>query len=211
MNINIVIDERSLFQEFVMKKNLILVLTVFFMLFSANAFACVGKTLIIGAVDSPNDRLLAQLMSVIITERTGTTVNVQYFEDHTQLFEAVKKREINIFTENTGRALQLLEKEADSDKDLIYKVVKDEFKSQFHLVLLKPFGKGQSDAKDQPFIVVPIIASGVLIDYPALPRVLNKLSGIAEDKNYAKLLAAVESGDKPNQVARDFLKKKRFI
>jgi osmoprotectant transport system substrate-binding protein len=194
-----------------MKKLLFLVLTVFLVLFSAQSFACVGKTLIIGAVNSPNDRLLAQMMSVIITERTGTTVNVEYFEDHKQLFEAVKKREINIFTENTGRALQLLEKEADSDKDLIYKVVKDEFKSQYHLVLLKPFGSMQTAAGDKSFVDVPVIASGVLIDYPALPRVLNKLKGISQDKNYVKLLAAVESGDKPNQVARDFLKKKRFI
>ena len=194
-----------------MKKIVFLILTVCLVLFSANSFACVGKTLIIGAVNSPNDRLLAQMMAVIITERTGTTVNVEYFDDHTQLFEAVKKREINIFTENTGRALQLLEKAADNDKELIYKVVKDEFKSQFHLVLLKPFGTVQSDAGDSSFVDVPVIASGILIDYPALPRVLNKLKGISQDKNYVKLLAAVESGDKPNQVARDFLKKKRFI
>lgn len=194
-----------------MKKNLFLVLTVFLVLLSANAFACVGRTLVIGAVNSANDRLLAQMMAVIISERTGTTVNVEYFADHKQLFDAVKKREINIFTENTGRALQLLEKEAGTDEDLIYTVVKDEFKSQFSLVLLKPFGKLQSENGDQPFIDVPIIAAGILIDYPALPRVINKLAGITQDKSYPKLLAAVESGDKPNQVARDFLKKKRYI
>ena len=194
-----------------MKKIVFLILTVFLVLFSVNSFACVGKTLIIGAVNSPNDRLLAQMMAVIITERTGTTVNVEYFDDHTQLFEAVKKREINIFTENTGRALQLIEKDAGSDGDLNYSTVKEEFKSQYHLVLLKPFGAQQADAGDKSFVDVPVIASGILIDYPALPRVLNKLKGISQDKNYVKLLAAVESGDKPNQVARDFLKKKRFI
>ncbi|MDT8309780.1 MAG: glycine betaine ABC transporter substrate-binding protein [Bacteroidales bacterium] len=194
-----------------MKKFILLVLTVSLVLLSVNSFACVGKTLIIGAVNSPNDRLLAQMMAVIINERTGTTVNVEYFEDHKQLFEAVKKREINIFTENTGRALQLIEKEAGSDDDMNYLTVKEEFKSQFHLVLLKPFGTLQSDTGAKSFMDVPVIASGILIDYPALPRVLNKLKGIAQDKGYVKLLAAVESGDKPNQVARDFLKKKRFI
>lgn len=194
-----------------MKKIILLMLTVSLVLLSVNSFACVGKTLIIGAVNSPNDRLLAQMMAVIINERTGTTVNVEYFEDHKQLFEAVKKREINIFTENTGRALQLMEKEAGSDGDSNYLTVKEEFKNQFHLVLLKPFGTLQSDAGDKSFMDVPVIASGILIDYPALPRVLNKLNGIAQDKGYVKLLAAVESGDKPNQVARDFLKKKRFI
>jgi len=194
-----------------MKKIVFLILTAFLVLLSANSFACVGKTLVIGAVNSPNDRLLAQMMAVIITERTGTTVNVEYFDDHAQLFEAVKKREINIFTENTGRALQLIEKDAGSDGDLNYSTVKEEFKSQYHLVLLKPFGTLQTDAGDKSFVDVPVIASGILIDYPALPRVLNKLKGISQDKNYVKLLAAVESGDKPNQVARDYLKKKRFI
>ena len=194
-----------------MKKFVFLVLTVFLVLSSVNAFACVGKTLIIGAVNSANDRLLTQMMAVIITERTGTTVNVVYFEDHKQLFEAVQKREVNIFTENTGRALQFIEKEAASDGDLNYLTVKEEFESQFHLVLLKPFGALQPDAGDKRFVDVPVIASGILIDYPALPRVLNKLKGIAQDKSYVKLLAAVESGDKPNQVARDFLKKKRYI
>ena len=194
-----------------MKKFVLIVMTAFMMLFSANSFACVGKTLIIGAVDSANDRLLAQMMAVIINERTGTTVNVEYFEDHEKLFEAVKKREINILTENTGRALQLLGKDENGDGNLIYTTVKEEYKKQLHLVLLKPFGQSKTGVVGNPYFDVPIVASGILIDYPALPRVLNKLAGIQQDKKYAKLLSAVESGDKPNQVARDFLKKKRFI
>jgi len=193
-----------------MKKSVLLLFAAFVMLISANAFACVGKTLIIGALNSPNEQLLAQLMAVIINERTGTTVNIQYYDNEQKLMEAAQKREINIFTENTGRALQQLGMNTEGKADAVYAAVKEAYKKQLHLVMLDPFGK-EAAAGDKPYIDVPVIAEGILIDYPALPRVINKLSGIAGEKNYPKLLAAVQSGDKPNQVARDFLKQKRFI
>jgi glycine betaine/choline ABC-type transport system substrate-binding protein len=195
-----------------MKKWLIPVLGVVFLFFASQAMACVGKTLIIGATSSPNDKLLAQMMAVIINERTGTTVNVNYFEDHEKLFAAVKKREVNIFVDNTGRALQILGKSSSSGTaESVYSSVKDEFKSQFHLVMLKPFGGKLSAQSQDTFVDVPVIAEGILIEYPALPRVINKLAKVTGGKNYEKLLSAVESGDKPNQVAKDYLKKKRVI
>ncbi len=211
MNINPVSAKEIFFEESVMKKVIAPVLALFVILFSTHAFACVGKTLIIGAVSSPNDQLLAQMTAVIINERTGTTVNVEYFDDHQQLFEAVKKRDINIFIENTGRALQVLGKEASGDAEATYSSVKEQFKNEYHLVMLKPFGKLSSTEEKSPYLDVPVIASGILIDYPALPRVINKLAKVTGGKNYAKLVAAVESGDKPNQVAKDYLKKKRVI
>lgn len=192
-----------------MKKQLSLLLTAFLLLISANAFACVGKTLVIGALTTPNEQLLAQLMAVIINERTGTTVNVQYFDDPQKLYAAVEKKEVNIIAENTGRALQRLGRETSGDAEAIYAAVKEGYRKEYQLVLLKPFGK--TATADQPFMDVAAIAEGILIEYPALPRVIEKLAGIAQEKNFPQLLSAVESGDKPNQVARDFLKKKRFI
>ena len=118
---------------------------------------------------------------------------------------------MNIFIENTERALQLVGKTAGGDAESIYASVKDEFKSRFHLVMLKPFGKFSAGSEKNNFVDVPVIAEGILIEYPALPRVINKLAKVTGGKNYAKLLTAVESGDKPNQVAKDFLKKKRVI
>lgn len=191
------------------KKFILFVITAFLLGFSSSGFACVGKTLIIGALDSPYERLMAQMMAVIINERTGTTVNVEFFDEEKQLFEAVKKREVNIYTENTGRALQHLGMELNDDADTIYSVVKDAYKKQLHLVMLEPFG--QPSKGDSPSILVPVIAEGILIEYPALPRVINKLAGIVEEQNYPRLVTAVKSGDKPSQVARDFLKRKRFI
>lgn len=194
-----------------MKKWIIPALGFVLLCISSQSFACVGKTLIIGATSTPGDQLLAQMMAVIINERTGTTVNVNYFDSHEQLFEAVKKREVNIFVENTERALQLVGKTAEGNAESVYASVKDEMKARFHLVMLKPFGGKLSAESTKTFVDVPVIAEGILIEYPALPRVLNKLAKVTGGKNYAKLVAAVESGDKPNQVAKDYLKKKRVI
>ncbi|GAB4343628.1 MAG: lipoprotein [Desulfobulbaceae bacterium] len=195
-----------------MKKHasFLLVSAAFFLLSAAAGFACVGKTLTIGALPTPNDQLLAQMMAVIINERTGTTVNVVNYENEEKLYEAVKKREVNIFTENTGRALRQLGMTAEGGTDEVYTAVKEKYREQLHLVLLKPFGSsGTGD--NSMYQDVPVIAEGILIEYPALPRVLNKLAKVVQERNYPKLVAAVESGDKPNQVARDFLKRKRII
>lgn len=194
-----------------MKKVGIFLVAAFLVFVGINSFACVGKTLIIGTLKTPNESLEAQLMAVIITERTGTTVNVEFFDTEDELLAAVKKREVHIYTENTGRALQQLGMTVEGDADTVYAEVKEAFRKQLDLVMLNPFGKPPVEEANNPYLDVPVVAEGILIDFPALPRVINKLASIANDKNYSKLIASVESGDKPNQVARDFLKKKRFI
>jgi len=194
-----------------MKKAGILLFASLLVCLAANAFACVGKTLIIGTLNTPDESLLAQMMAVIINERTGTTVNVEFFDTQEQLQEAVKKREVNIYTENTGRAMQQLGMKEEGDTQTVYDTVKEAYRNQLHLVMLKPFGELQGGMNDKPYLYVPVVAEGILVDYPALPRVINKLAAVAEDKKFTKVLAGVESGDKPSQVARDFLKKKRFI
>lgn len=194
-----------------MRKRVVIMLAAVLLIFTGNAFACVGKTLVIGSLSSPNDQLLAQMMAVMINERTGTTVNVVYFDDQQKLYAALEKKEINIISENTGRALQKLGKEVSGDANAVYSSVKEAYKSQLRLIMLKPFSKVEEAAGDKPYVDVAVIAEAILIDYPALPRVIEKLAGIAQDKGYPQLLGAVAGGDKPNQVARDFLKKKRFI
>ncbi len=193
-----------------MKKIIVLTLAIVLLL-SANSFACVGRTLIIGSLNSSNDKLLTQLMAVIVTERTGTTVEVKYYDNHAQLFEAIKKKEVNILPENTGRALKLMGMKAGEDADSVYSVVKKGYKDMFQLIMLKPFGASVVNPDDKLFVDVPTVDSSVLVNFPVLPRVLNKLAGIAADKKYPKLLASVEAGDEASKVAKDFLKKKRMI
>jgi osmoprotectant transport system substrate-binding protein len=192
-----------------MKKIFLLLLLI--LTFSAPAFACVGKTLNIGSLDGPDEKLLSHMLAVMINERTGTTVTVEYYNNQQDLYAAVKKGEVSIFTENTNRALQLLGKPVAGDEEAVYTTAKEELRNRFDLVSLSRFGRATAAHGHASYVYMPVVAAGVLIDYPALPRVINKLAGISEDRDYPGLISAMEAGGKPNRIARDFLKKKRFI
>jgi osmoprotectant transport system substrate-binding protein len=193
-----------------MKKTILALMLI--LIFSVPALACVGRTLTIGSLDSADEKLLSHLLSVMINERTGTNVTVEHFASQQALYEAVKRGDVTIFPENTGRALQLLGRKAAGDEEAVYLTVKEELKSQFDLVSLNRFGRSLASPAGQPHVYyMPVVAAGILVDYPALPRVINRLAGISEDKDYPGLISAVEAGGKPNRIARDFLKKKRLI
>ena len=68
-----------------MRKLTILIFAVFFLLSSVQSNACVGRILNIGIMDTLNENLLAELVSVLINERTGTTVNVKVFDDREEI------------------------------------------------------------------------------------------------------------------------------
>jgi osmoprotectant transport system substrate-binding protein len=177
---------------------------------SAPVLACVGKILTIGSLDGAEDKLFSHMLAVMINERTGTTVNVELFATHRDLYDAVEKGRVTIFAENPTRALRFLGKSPIGNEDAAHATVKEELKNRFNLVSLGTFGKPTSCGHES-CIYIPVVAAGILSDYPALPRVINKLTGIAEDRDFPGLLSAMETGGKPNRLSRDFLKKKRYI
>lgn len=198
--------------EQLMKKILLVSLLLFSMATAGNSFACVGRILVIGSLNNPNNTLLTQMMAVIVTERTGTTVEIKYFDTQDALYGAVKKKEVNVLVENTGRAMQLLGMEPTGKADENYATVKKAYRDRLDLVMLDPFGTVPGkDNGDTRFEDVPVVASGILSNFPVLPRVLNKLAGITRDRRYPKMLASVTSGSTASKVAKDFLKKKKFI
>ena len=192
-----------------MKRLTILILAVFILLSSVQSYACVGRILNIGIVDTLNEKLLAELISVLINERTGTTVNVKIFESSEEIYQAVKKEEIGIVIENTDNALGMLNISKSGSTEGDYKVSKKEFRERKNLVMLKPFGSMPDDRNQKYYSAV--ISEDVLINFPALPRVINKLKNILNDKRIGKVIKSARSGKKTRRVARDFLKKKKLI
>ena len=192
-----------------MKRLTILILAVFILLSSVQSYACVGRILSIGIVDTINEKLLAELISVLINERTGTTVNVKIFESSEEIYLAVKKEEIGIVIENTDNALGMLNISKSGSTEGDYKVSKKEFRERKNLVMLKPFGSMPDDRNQKYYSAV--ISEDVLINFPALPRVINKLKNILNDKRIGKVIKSARSGKKTRRVARDFLKKKKLI
>jgi glycine betaine/choline ABC-type transport system substrate-binding protein len=51
----------------------------------------------------------------------------------------------------------------------------------------------------------------ILNNFPALPRLFNKLGSRINDAAYTKLILSVESGGEPKSVAKEFLKSKKLI
>jgi glycine betaine/choline ABC-type transport system substrate-binding protein len=175
------------------------------------ANACVGKTLSIGILNTADDQLLAEILSVLINERTGTTVTIRVYRGVEDVYQAVKKGEISILIENTERALEILKRPVERNSKKAYDISKEEFRKNFGLVWLQPFGLVLLHGEKNPSYCCFVITSDTLNNFPALPRVINKLSGTLNDEAYEKLIKSLDTGGKPSAVARDFLKSRKLI
>lgn len=161
--------------------------------------ACVGRFVHIGISNTTNERLLAEMASLLISERTGSNVQIDVYKDSSELYKAVKQGNVNVLFESTGRAAEVVGKPKDSTHDQI----KSEYRTKLNLTWLDMFGSNVKYA--------PILTTETLATYPALPKLLNKLSGVLTNDTYSKLIKSVESGDIPKKVAKDFLKGKKLI
>ncbi len=178
---------------------------------SPQADACVGKVLTIGAVNSSEGQILSEMLSSLINERTGTTVAVRLYPTEQELFNAVNTQQVDISVQNTSRAIQFLHKIADKDANKAYAFVKTAYEKEKGLVWLKPFGFLHSNGDASPSHTAAVLRVEVLNNFPALPRVIGKLGNMVNDETRARLIRAVEAGEKPKKAARDFLKSKKLI
>ena len=165
--------------------------------------ACVGKTIHVGISNAPHERLLAEMASLLITERTGSTVSVDVYKDSKDLYNAVKKGNVNLLIETPGNALTMLGKQKGPGESSTLDFVKSEYRKSMNLVWLEPIGGSQQYSS--------VLTVDTLSNYPALPKLLNKLSGALTNDTYTKLLKSVDSSDKTKKVAKDFLKGKKLI
>ena len=177
------------------------------------AAACVGKTLVVGALETPQQQVLAQLLAILIGERTGTTVKVVPAASHAAAHEALLRADLDMYVEYTGIGqVQLLGGAPIADQGALYKAVKERYNQELNLVWLEPFGF--VDPRLAPAGTVaeaaPVVRKDTLKKYPALARLINKLGGVIDQATMQKLEAAAASGN-AKDVARKFLKENRFI
>ena len=166
------------------------------------AQSCVGKTLFVGTLGAHQELLFAEIVSQLVTERTGTTVKIQQFKDRAELYNAIKNGDVGMLVESTDRALQILDRK-ESNSRLAYDLVKKEYRKSLNLVWLDPFSSSH--------LLAPVISVDTMGHLPALPKLLNKLSGVLNEDSYGKLLKSLKSDEKPRRIARDFLKAKKLI
>jgi glycine betaine/choline ABC-type transport system substrate-binding protein len=185
------------------KKTLLYIFMLSVILLNQRVEACVGKTLFIGVTNAPNERLFAEMISVLVTERTGTSVKIVAYKDARAMYSAVKKGEVGVFIDNAERALNILGRPAETNSRTAYETAKKAYRSSQNLVWLEPFGGSQYYA--------PVISLETINNLPALPKLVNKLGGMVNDETCARLLKGVKSDDKPGKVAKEFLKARKLI
>lgn len=176
---------------------ILLVLTVA----AGTALSCVGKTLYVGVTATQGEMLLAEMISVLVSERTGTTVKILQFKDAQALYKAVGKGEVGLIVENTDRAAGVIGKGKDASGKAAYEVMKSEYRKSMNLIWLEPVG-GTS-------VTAPVISVETVSNLPALPKLINKLSNTFTGETYAKVMQSASGNNK--KTARDFLKAKKLI
>ncbi len=176
--------------------------------------ACVGRILYVGAVDTPESKLMAELLVTLINERTGTNVKVRYASNRNDLYAAFKTHDessrVDIIIENTADAMAHLKKTRLGNPDQEYAEIKRLYEKELEVVWLTPFSF-KSGSGAIPTLSAPLIRQDTLTNFPLLPRILNKLSTAIDTKTYKDLLSKINSGGKPKNVAKDFLKERKFI
>jgi osmoprotectant transport system substrate-binding protein len=177
------------------------------------ASACVGKTIVVGALDTPQQQVLANMLAILIGERTGTTVKVVPAASHEAAHQALLKADLDMYVEYTGVGqVKILGAAPVADQAELYKAVKERYNQELNLVWLEPFGF--ADPKLAPAGTVaeaaPLVRKDTLKKFPALARLINKLGGTINLATMQKLEAAVK-GDNAKEIARKFLKENRLI
>ncbi|HJV34014.1 glycine betaine ABC transporter substrate-binding protein [Geomonas sp.] len=186
-----------------MRKVAIVVLVLGMFLLQQGAQACVGKTLVVGIGSSPAGELFAEMISVLVNERTGTSVKIVSYKDSKEMYAAVKRGEVGIVIEQADQALKVLAHPAEASSKAAYDTAKKEYRKTLSMVWLEPFGSSQYYA--------PVLTLDTIGNLPALPKLVSKLGGVVNDQTCAKLLKSVSKDQKARTVAKDFLKSKKLI
>jgi glycine betaine/choline ABC-type transport system substrate-binding protein len=199
-------------------KSLVLILTLgFFVVLPNPVHTCVGRLLIIAVSDSADQDIMGQMLSVLINERTGTTVEIVRPGDVKRCHETILNGKANIYINyiGIGRANKAGSSEVD-DPQKVYTLLSQSYKEKFGMIWLKPFGfqgplTDETGGKgDRASLAVPITTKDVLKKFPILDRLINKLGGRIDNNTIDDLRKKAEKQD-VEEVVRDFLKAQRLI
>jgi osmoprotectant transport system substrate-binding protein len=174
--------------------------------------ACVGKTLYLGRMPGTEQEILAELFVWLVSERTGTSIEVKPFPDSRSSHSALEKAQIDLYLEEPLVALrEILGEEEGAGSGDLRQQVKSEYAERFNLVWLEPWGlEGKSREGFGLSLVAPVVRRDTLKKFPALSRLVNKMAGVVDDGAMDQMVA--ESGQKPvREVTKAFLKEKKLI
>jgi len=90
-------------------------------------------------------------------------------------------------------------------------MAKELYDKKLDIIWLDPFGFKKNLTVAEPTVTAPLLRRDVLINFPLLPRILDKLAGTIDDETFNELETKISAGEKPKNVAKDFLRAKKLI
>jgi osmoprotectant transport system substrate-binding protein len=202
-----------------MKSRSVVVPMVLFLVFFqvSPGLGCVGRILNVAVSDAPDQIVMGHMLSVLINERTGTTVNVVPTGDLTQCREAVFEGKAQIYIGYIGADQDVTKgtPPAGGAQEL-YTLVSQYYREKYGMIWLQPFGfegpidAGRNQKAAKASLAVPVCTKDVLRKFPVLDRVINKLGRCVDDKILAELVSKAKEGD-PKDVVKAFLKANKLI
>ncbi|MEA1866763.1 MAG: glycine betaine ABC transporter substrate-binding protein [Thermodesulfobacteriota bacterium] len=200
------------------RKIFVFILGLIFLFLPANTLhSCVGRLLVVAVSNSQDQIIMGQMMSVLINERTGTTVNITQPGDLKACHKAVLEGNACIYISYIGVA-QADRGVADAvnDPQESYILVSQSFLEKFDMVWLKPFGfqgpltNEAHSREDRGTPAAPIATKDTLRKFPVLDRVINKLGNRIDNNIMEELRKKTENRD-VKKVVREFLKAQNLI
>ena len=202
-----------------MKRNsLVLISGLLFLLFLSNpGHSCVGRLLVVAVSNSTDQVIMGQMLSILINERTGTTVEIIQPGDLERCHKTVLNGKADIYISyiGMGRASTGMSSEVHDPQE-VYALVRQGYMEKFGMVWLKPFGfqgplTPEANFKsERPTLAAPIATKDVLRRFPVLDRLINKLGGRIDANTMDELRKRTEQQD-IKEAVREFLKAQRLI
>ncbi len=199
------------------RKNLIITAAFFiiFQLLASPSYSCVGRVLVLALENSPDQTVVGQLLATMITERTGTTVEIVTPGDKKAIHEAMTTGKAQIYINYLESAKSYIEDAADiADPTELYATVRQGYIDEFDFIMLKPFGYdgpvANGSAAANASLAVPVTTKEVLKNFPVLDRVINKLGGKV-DHSILEELTKMSDGKDLKAVVKEFLKTRNMI
>lgn len=173
--------------------------------------ACVGKTLFLGRLPGREQEILAELFVWLVSERTGTSIEIKPFPDSRSTHSALEKAEIDVYLEGTTVALsEILGKEVPVDGEMARQTVKEEYSKRYNFVWLEPWGLEADRGTDGRAKIAPVVRRDTLKKFPALSRLVNKMASVV-DNSVMERLVSDSSDASVKEVTKSFLKEKKLI
>lgn len=182
--------------------------------FPSHSESCVGRKLVLGSLENDRPGMVSRILSILIHERTGTTVEVKFFSNREKLLASVRKGKVDLYVDYIDSAAARMKIEIPSaEAKERFKAVKRRFEEELNLIWLKPMGyTGKSVDGRQLGPASTVVHKDTLKKFPALPRLLEKLGTrvVLDDTRLDGLVDKTRS-EKPARVARGYLKEVKLI